>query len=174
MRWMDEDPGLPIKFGPCSNGEYDPEPLGPVVEETIRRAREECERNARRIGMSRRQFLLSLCGSATTLLALSACTHEALRSRHPGATPGGSYSIPPEATTEPGSAHDSLGGEEFVLDIQGHLLEYDLNPVLNGQDFWTRFPQKNCGQPDPRDCYSIENFLQEMFCSKTGFQILPF
>ncbi|MEA2521639.1 MAG: hypothetical protein QOI81_1285, partial [Actinomycetota bacterium] len=23
MWWKEEDPGLPIKFGPCSNGEYD-------------------------------------------------------------------------------------------------------------------------------------------------------
>jgi predicted TIM-barrel fold metal-dependent hydrolase len=173
MQWMDEDPGLPIKFGPCSNGEYDPEPLSPVVQESIRRAREECERNARRIGMPRRQFLLSLCGAATTLLTLSACTHEELRSRRPGATPGGTYSIPPEATTEPTPAQESIGGEEFVFDIQGHLLEYDLNPVLNGQDFWTRFPQKNCGERDPRDCYSIENFMQEMFLrSDTSMLVL--
>ena len=39
--WDERDPGLPIKFGPCSNGEYDPVPLTPVVEETIRRARDE-------------------------------------------------------------------------------------------------------------------------------------
>jgi hypothetical protein len=24
LDWKDEDPGLPIKFGPCSNAEYDP------------------------------------------------------------------------------------------------------------------------------------------------------
>ena len=37
MDWTDEDPGLPIEFGPCSNGEYDPEPaLPPVLRETIR------------------------------------------------------------------------------------------------------------------------------------------
>jgi hypothetical protein len=60
-RWDERDPGLPIKFGPCSNGEYDPVPLSPAVEETIRRAREACDRNARRSGVSRREFLLSVC-----------------------------------------------------------------------------------------------------------------
>ena len=44
--WREEDPGLPVKFGPCSNAEYDPEPLSPVVTEIIRRARHE-ERLAR-------------------------------------------------------------------------------------------------------------------------------
>ena len=29
MDWDDDDPGLPIKFGPCSNAEYDPEPVLP-------------------------------------------------------------------------------------------------------------------------------------------------
>ena len=78
MDWSDEDPGLPIKFGPCSNAEYDPEPVLPeVLLETIRRAREAGDRHARRLGMSRREFLLSICGAATTLTALNACTREA-------------------------------------------------------------------------------------------------
>jgi predicted TIM-barrel fold metal-dependent hydrolase len=165
MECADEDPGLPIKLGPCSNAEYDPEPLPPVLSETIRRAREACESNARRTGMSRREFLLSVCGAATTLLVLDACTREAERAlpTTPSSTPGGGYEIPPEATTEPPAATHTIGGEEFVFDIQGHLLEYDLNPVLNGQDFWTLFPQQSCGEEDPRTCYSIEHFMQEMF-----------
>jgi len=44
-----------------------PEPLSPFLQETIRRAREACQKNARRVGMSRREFLLSICGAATTL-----------------------------------------------------------------------------------------------------------
>jgi uncharacterized protein len=116
VRWSDEDPGLPIKFGPCSNAEYEPEPHSPVITETIRRAREECERNARRIGMGRREFLLSAMGAATTLLVLDACTKES------GAPRGGSYRIPKEATSEPAAAHAAVGGNEFVLDVQGHLL----------------------------------------------------
>jgi predicted TIM-barrel fold metal-dependent hydrolase len=175
MDW-DEDPGLPIKFGPCSNAEYDPEPALPkVLLETIRRARDASDRNARRLSMSRREFLLSICGAATTLLALDACTREAHRSQPSGATsePGGSYSIPPEAPLDPEPAHHAIGGEEFVFDVQGHLLEYDLNPILNGQDFWTRFPQKNCGEDDPRVCFSIESFLELMFLrSDTSMLVL--
>lgn len=171
--WADEDPGLPIKFGPCSNGEYDPEPLKPIIVETIRRAREECERIARRLAMSRREFLLSICGAATTLLALDACTREQASHESPASTPGGSFSIPPEATHEPEAANQAIGGEEFVFDIQGHLLEYDLNPVLNGQDFWQRFPQQSCGEPDPRTCYSIDNFMDLMFLrSDTSMLVL--
>ena len=158
--WEDEDPGLPIKFGPCSNAEYDPAPLTPVMKETVRRALAECERNAVLTGVSRRRFLLSLCGAATTLLALNSCTEESLKRK-----PGGRYSVSPEATVEEDAARDTLGGDEFVFDIQGHLLEYDLNPTVNseGADFWSLFPQQNCGADDPRDCYTIEQFLELMF-----------
>jgi uncharacterized protein len=162
MGWRDQDPGLPIKLGPVSNGEYDPSPLSPLLEETIRRARDLCERNARRMGMSRREFLLSACGAAATLFALSACTREA--ARETGRRPGGGYDITPEATLDPDAALEEVGGDEFVLDIQGHLLEYDLNPAANDPvRFWTRFPQQGCGEEDPRDCFSIEHFMEEMF-----------
>ncbi|MDQ4004786.1 MAG: hypothetical protein M3135_00585, partial [Actinomycetota bacterium] len=130
MGWQDEDPGLPIKLGPVSNGEYDPHPLPPVLLETSRRAREECERNARRLGMSRRRFMLSLAGAATTLSVLNACTGEEAR-RNEGRPPGGGYEIAPEATLDEDEAMEEIGGDEFVFDVQGHLLEYDLNPAVN-------------------------------------------
>jgi predicted TIM-barrel fold metal-dependent hydrolase len=158
--WEDDHPGLPIKFGPCSNAEYDPDPLTPVMREAIRRALDDCDRNATRAGMSRRRFLLSLCGAATTLLALTSCTREALRRE-----PGGRYSVSPEASLDEDAARESLAGDEFIFDIQGHLLEYDLNPTINseGAAFWSLFPQQDCGAEDPRDCYSIEQFLELMF-----------
>jgi uncharacterized protein len=139
-----------------------------VVTEAIRLARERSERNARRLGMSRREFLLSMMGAATTLLALDACSREEARSRprpsgRGSPEPGGTYEIPPEATMDPDEADGAVGGEEFVFDIQGHLLEYDFRPVRNGEDFWRAFPQQNCGEDDPRDCYSMERFLGEFF-----------
>jgi hypothetical protein len=164
MDWKDEDPGLPIEFGPCSNGEYDPEPfLPPVLRETIQRARLLCERSADRIGMSRREFLLSACGAAATMLALDACTREAHPTSSVTSSPGGSLAVSPTATVEPSAAAEELDWDAFVFDIQGHLLEYHLNPVLNGQDFWQGFPQKDCGENDPRACYSIDHFLDLMF-----------
>ena len=163
---FDEDPGLPIEFGPVSNAEFDPEPeLPPVLRETIRLASAAADDHARRLGISRRRFLLSACGAATKFFFLNACTRDAHPS-DPSATtsePGGSYEIPPSATLEPEPADAAIGGEEFVFDIQGHLLEYDLNPVLNGQEFWRAFPQQHCGEDDPRACYSIDQFLDLMF-----------
>jgi uncharacterized protein len=172
-RHDDRDPGLPIKFGPCSNGEYDPLPLSPVARETIRRARAACDDNARRTGMSRRQFLYSLCGAATTLLALNGCSKEEATSAR-RRDPGGRYEIPPTATTEPEVARQVLAGDEFVFDLQGHFLEYRVEPALQyARDFWDGFPQRYCGEADQRVCFSITHFMEELFLkSDTSMVVL--
>src|SRR5687767_5142139 len=108
----DEDPGLPIKLDPCSNGEFVAPPASPVVREAIRRARRDAEDNARRLGLSRRQFLLSVCGAATTLLALDACTKEAARSSTTTTSaPGGTFALPPQSTVDPDAARTTLAGK---------------------------------------------------------------
>jgi predicted TIM-barrel fold metal-dependent hydrolase len=153
-----DDPGLPIKFGPCSNGEFVPAPLSSIEREAIRRARTDSDANARRLGMSRAAFLRSLCGAATTLLALQGCTWDARRLL------GGDWGVPPEAALEEEAARAVLAGEEFVFDVQGHFLEYDLMQRSAGQPFFgSVFPQVNCGADDPRACFSREVFLEDFF-----------
>jgi uncharacterized protein len=169
----DDDPGLPIKLGPCSNGEYDPLPLSPVVEEATRRTRQLCDATARRLGVSRREFLLSVCGAATMLLTLDACSREEARLRGKRA-PGGRYDVPASATVEPEAAREALAGDEFVFDVQGHFLEYRVNPAAqHGRDFWDGFPQRYCGEEDPRLCFSVTHFMEEVFLkSDTSMVVL--
>jgi predicted TIM-barrel fold metal-dependent hydrolase len=155
---LDDDPGLPIKFGPCSNGEYVPAPLTPIERESIRRARADAERNARRLGLTRGEFLRSVCGAATTLLAIQGCTRSA---RH---ALGGYWAVPSEAALDAEAARAVLAGEEFVFDVQGHFLEYDLMRRAAGKPFFgSVFPQVNCGADDPRACFSREVFLEDFF-----------
>jgi predicted TIM-barrel fold metal-dependent hydrolase len=152
------DPGLPIKFGPCSNGEFVPPPLSPVERAAIRRARADCEDYAKRTGMSRASFLRSICGAATTLLALQGCARDADRLL------GGFWDVPPEAALEEDAARAVLAGEEFVFDVQGHHLEYDLMRRSAGQPFFGGvFPQIHCGADDPRACFAREVFLEDFF-----------
>ena len=153
-----EDPGLTIKFGPCSNGEFVPAPLTAVEREAIRRSRLACEDNARRAGMSRRDFLFTLTASATTLLTLQGCLNDSDKST------GGSYRVPTEADRDLDAAREALGGQEFIFDVQGHHLEYDLMPSTRGEPFFgSVFPQVNCGEDDPRACFAREVFLEELF-----------
>jgi predicted TIM-barrel fold metal-dependent hydrolase len=152
----EDDPGLPIKFGPCSNGEFVPPPLSALEREAIERARRDCDANARRLGMSRASFLRSICGAATTLLALQGCALDARKLL------GGDWAVPPEAAVEEEAARAVLAGEEFVFDVQGHFLEYDLMRRTAGQPFFgSVFPQVNCGADDARACFSREVFLED-------------
>ncbi len=171
------DPGLPIKLGPCSNGEYDPEPMTPLIEDVIARSNAEIDVAARRLGMSRRAFLKTVSASAIVLLALDEATVQASSTQV-----GGRYLIDPEARLDHDAAAASLGGDQWVFDLQGHLLEYDLNPATRDNWFWgTQFPQADCtGEDDPRACFSMEHFLEEVFLRSdttmvaiSGLPLLP-
>jgi hypothetical protein len=150
----DDDPGLPIKLGPCSNGEFLPRPPRRLARRVARRTRVEAEAHARALGMSRRSFLLSSMGAATMFTVLNACSSD-----EEGGSPGGSFAVDPEAQRDPGAAADALGGDEFVFDVQGHFLEYS-HDIPGGAP---AFPQSRCGEDDPRECYSVDKFLDLIF-----------
>jgi hypothetical protein len=122
----------------------------------MRRARRDSEAMARRLGLSRREFLLSASGAATGLLALQAC------SRDSGNGTGGTFSLPTEVTTETTVAEEVLGTPEFVLDVQTHLLDYSGIPPSDDY-FGAGFPQASCGEADPRACFSMEHWMEEVF-----------
>lgn len=161
-------PGLPIKLNPCSNGEFVPLPPSSIVRETVRRARAQADDNARRIGMSRRRFLLSSMGAATTLSVLSACANEAAKNgatssgtggTTAGSTPGGSYNIPTDATLDSDAVKRVLGGDQFIMDVQTHFLD-NSHDVPN---LGVIFPQNNCGEQDSRECFSVDKYLDLLY-----------
>jgi hypothetical protein len=163
------DPGLPIKLGPCSNGEFVPPPPSDLVREAARRARAEAEDAAQRLGMSRRRFLLSSMGAALTLGVLGACSTD--KNKATGAASGGTFSIPPGASSDPGAASSAVGGTEAIVNVQTHLLDYAAAP--GAPDFFSGFPQRSCGEEDPRACFSIEHWMEELFLrSDTGAVVL--
>jgi uncharacterized protein len=153
---------VPISFNPRANDEYEPPAPSAVEREALRRARTACDDNARRTGMSRRAFLRSVCGAATTLAILDACSNEA-RKAGPTSMPGGTFSIPPEATVDPDAATGAIGTRgEFIFDVQTHLLE--------GDGFGSGFPQADCGD---EDCFSTEHWLDLVFAqSDTSLAVL--
>ena len=163
----DPDLELPIKLGPCSNTEYLPFPLSAVERETIRRTRDAAERHARRRGVGRRQFLRSLSGAALMLTILDACDRESN-----GDDRGGGLDIPPDTTDDEDAARDALGGDEFVLDVQTHYLGYDLSQPGDLGIIGSLFPQRDCGEDDPRACFSVDNFLQELFVNSDTTMIV--
>ena len=63
---------LPIKLDTTSNGEFQPLALDAVNRQANGFAQARATENARRTGMSRRQFMVSAAGAASTLLAFNA------------------------------------------------------------------------------------------------------
>ncbi len=161
----DPDSELPIKLEPCSNGEYLPQPLTAVEAETIRRTRDEAETTARRLGLSRRTFLRTVAGAALMLGVLDRTAGEAR-----GAL-GGRYRLLPDAFTDVDAARAAIGGNEFVFDVQSHFLNFDLAEA-GGLSIGGLFPQQNCGEDDPRACYNVDHFLEEMFIKSDTSMII--
>ena len=174
------EPGLPLKLEPCSNGEYLPSPASKIVRRTIAETNRVADVRSRRLGLSRRQFLQSSAGMATMMAVLAACSSDEGQTGGEFNTTTSSSSTT-TTSSSPASASSSTATEaideteetmdedaatealaapegEFIFDIQGHLLEYpDDAPGNPG------FPQSNCGEAVPGDCYGIDHFFEAIF-----------
>jgi hypothetical protein len=149
---------MSFELGPISNGEHEPYPTTELTRETQRRLRHLVDETAPRLGMSRRDFLRSSCGTAAALFLLAACHGESKRVK------GGTYRVPAGATTEPAHAGEALGGDQFVFDVQTHLLELDTSAATaEGADFARAFPYASCGESDWRACFGIDHWFREVF-----------
>jgi predicted TIM-barrel fold metal-dependent hydrolase len=155
-----------INWEPCSNAEFAPPPADAVVVEAQRRFADQSVRIARSLNIDRRRFVASVSGTALALLTLNACSkskHAADRAVDPTlpAQPGGTFAVPTTAPTEPSVATSVLAGDEFVFDVQTHLLPYDL--TRSTPNFGGGFPQNNCGERDSRRCFDLDHFLDLIF-----------
>ena len=106
---------LPIKLDATSNGEFSLIQL----DATARRANELAQRaaseNARRLGLSRRAFMLSATGAASTLLAFNQANAAVGRD-------GGYFELDQTTALDADAAAQGLAGKEFVFDVQGHFV----------------------------------------------------
>ena len=66
---------------------------------------------------------------------------------------------PPIPTPRPRSSR----GDEFVFDVQTHLLDFDLSRRSRARTFGSGFPYAECGEDDWRDCFGVDHWLEELF-----------
>jgi predicted TIM-barrel fold metal-dependent hydrolase len=169
---MDDEP-LPIKLGPVSNGEFLPVPHDDFLREVIRRTNVLADENARRAGMSRRRFLGSAAGAATMLFVLAACADAKKASQ--GERSGGTFNVPEETTVSSSAALDTVGGDEFVFDVQTHYVNYDL--AAAGGEWTSVFPFAQCDEGNAagnsKACFTADAYFREMYVrSDTSMSIL--
>jgi uncharacterized protein len=167
---------LPIKLDETSNGEFEPVPLSPANREGNRLAHEAAVDNAKRLGVNRRDFLISACGAASTLLAFNAANAAAGKR-------GGLFELEPEAVLEPQLAQARLGGKgEFIFDVQGHFVDPSGAWVKTAPaDAFKWSPKASCGlagQAGARgylNCLGPEEFVKDVFLdSDTDMMVLSF
>jgi predicted TIM-barrel fold metal-dependent hydrolase len=168
---------LPVKVDTATNGEFSPRPLARHNLCANELAMERATEHARRQRVSRRRFLTSTCGAASTLLAFNE-VHAAF-----GKT-GGVYEIPAAAALDADAAEEALQKQEFVFDIQGHHvnpLERWRAPTVNTAIGLKFMPQSRCGYLDAsselghQECFTGQAFVKEMFLdSDTDMAVLTF
>ncbi len=109
---------LPIKLDTTTNGEFAPVALSPANREANRLAHLVASHNAKRLDLSKRDFLISACGAASTLLSFNAANAAAGRT-------GGFFNLPAEAALDVQLARTQVGAakEEFIFDVQGHFID---------------------------------------------------
>jgi predicted TIM-barrel fold metal-dependent hydrolase len=138
---------LPIKLDTASNGEFEPVPLWPANLEANRLAHEAASLFSGKLSLTRRQFLTSACGAASTLLAFNSANAAAGRT-------GGFFDLPQDAALDEQLARAQVGPakDEFIFDVQGHFIDK---------------PKRN-----PKDA---ETFIKDVFMdSDTDVMVLSF
>jgi len=168
---------LPIKLDSTSNGEFEPIPLDKAGMLANERAHEAATSNAKRLGKTRRDFLVSACGAASTLLAFNSAQAALGRT-------GGWFALSSEAALEPEAAEQVLSGNEFILDVQGHFVNPTgawLDALPEEARPLSSFEHAGCARgiaDEPRSylqCFGPDAFIKDVFMdSDTDVMVLSF
>lgn len=169
---------LPIKLDPTSNGEFEPIPLSKHNQLANRLAHDAATENAHKQKIGRRQFLVSACGAASTLLAINTANAA-------GGRTGGWFDVDKLAAVDPDLAAADLEGGEFIFDIQGHYVDPNGDWVQQGSGMvqgLKNFPNAGCarfaaatGDHRHLQCFGPEEFIKDIFMdSDTDMMVLSF
>ncbi|MEO1252635.1 MAG: amidohydrolase family protein [Pseudomonadota bacterium] len=169
---------LPVKIDSTSNGEFAPVALSTRNEHANALALEWADQNARKKSVGRRDFMISACGAATTLLAVN---HANAMGEKPKT--GGTYDVDAEAGLDADAALEAIGGDEFIFDVQGHYVNPTgawLRNVPAGANPFSGM-QKACVQDSDKtdraylNCLGHEQFIKDVFLdSDTDMMVLSF
>ena len=167
---------LPIKIDATSNGEFTPVALEKhnIVGNALAHAW--AGKNARRLGVARRNFMISACGTASSLLAINHANAMAKKT-------GSKFDIPAEAALDADAALEALSGDEFIFDVQGHYVDPNGAWIQNlspGAKPFSGMPNACVGAADKGDleylrCLSADEFIKDVFLdSDTDMMVLSF
>ena len=103
-------PRLPVMLQQRSTDEYTPRPYSALDHRIIAQVRAQGPDNAARLSMSLGDYWAGRQGTAAALRAVD------------NAWGGGFYKVPKESELDRAAADDALGGNQLVIDVQGHYI----------------------------------------------------
>jgi predicted TIM-barrel fold metal-dependent hydrolase len=159
-------PVLPIDFGPVSNGEFLPRPPRAIDRIAERTVHEHADAHAKRIGVSRREFLASAAGTASALAVidqLAGCR---------------TYRVDKASTEHPEAARAAFAasGDAFVVDVQTHHVEATAGApwIARNPGYAEMFAgvsqARGCAPADGLRCLARETYIEEIV-AKTDVQV---
>lgn len=168
---------LPIKIDSTSNGEYEPIPISAINEQANKLALQRADDNAKRSAQSRRKFLISSCGAASTLLAFNQAN--AYHNKR-----GGFFDVREESALDSFSAAAQVDGDEFIFDVQGHYVNPEgdwLGRMPPSARPYAGMGKARCeageegGDRGYLNCLNANEFIKDIFLdSDTDIMILSF
>ena len=178
---MRNDPNgtrLPIKLDTTTNGEFAPIPLEPVHHHARHEALAQATANAKRLALTRRGFLVSACGAASTLLAMN-------RAFASSGVRGSYFDVPDDAAVDLQLARSTLDTGEFVFDVQGHFvnptgawtktLPFGVEPFRSFAQNKQQCEALQKGGRAYLDCLNGDAFIKDVFLdSDTDLCVLSF
>ncbi len=165
MKKTIEEPPLasPIPFRTGSNGEFVPREATERDHRAEAAYRRLVDDNSRKLGVSRRKFIESSCGTAAALFVINqvyGC--------------GDNYKVNAESTIDAGAACQALAGDQFIFDVQTHHVD-PTGSWRHGtwELAFDTFPEAMCGESDKMVCFDREHYIREMFInSETAMAVL--
>ncbi|HZO13496.1 MAG TPA: amidohydrolase family protein, partial [Polyangiaceae bacterium] len=159
----EREPESPVPFHVGSNGELVPRPKTRRDEAAERTFRELVAEKARRLGLSRRDFVGSVLGTSTALWVINqfyGCSSDETTAA------SAAYDIDAGNTEDADAACERLMGDEFIFDVQTHHVNpdgpwRDTNSGL--ESFLAILPQGSCGETDAVACFSVEHYMREIY-----------
>lgn len=153
---------LPIKIDCTSNNEFCPPPLTDTQRIANALGQIYATRNAKRNGLSRRAFLMSSAGAASSLLALNEAAAM-------NGEVGGRFALTTASATDDAEASERLAKNEFIFDVQTHCVD-SKGGWIHGTagERWVKnlkhvFGQAKKCTEDPFSCYSAQALAKEVF-----------
>ncbi|MGH7788340.1 MAG: amidohydrolase family protein [Candidatus Binatia bacterium] len=152
---MSFDDDAPFPLSDVSNGEWCPRPPTATQRATAALLREEADRRATRLGLSRRDFLRTAAGTATAYMVLNTV--------HGLAQSGDAAVLPVSAAQcdDASAARELFAADYFVMDVQLHHV--DLTQFNTPALAFLRFLEGNLTAAERLQNLSQLNLVKEVF-----------